>query len=278
MRVILAVLAGFGVLLVSGVAVGAMLTSSGSSGDRDPGASPATPAAVPTVGQPRLAPGQTVCQGVLHIPAPGEARVIPGEYTQQREVLGFLVVGGPAVPAGAFDAAASTIEEVFKDPALRQPLVDQGAYVVIAEKGQGVLELPEFRCLGEELGRAFSDHVCGIADRADYPLVTVNAADMVGDPEGPCSGVNVLYHELGHLVQGWILSSADYIEIRVLYQAAIDSGVYRGAYASRNVNEYFAEGTMAYFDGDPDRNLDREWLRRNDPDLLALLEQIYGPR
>ena len=167
---------------------------------------------------------------------------------------------------------------MFNDPALRQPLVDQGAYIVIAEKGQGVLELPEFRCLEEELGRSFSEHVCGIADRADYPLVTVNAADMTGDPEGPCRGVNVLYHELGHLVQGWVLSSADYIEVRVLYQAALDGGQYGRAYAMRNANEYFAEGTMAYFDGDPSTRLDRSWLRQNDPGLFALLEEVYGPR
>ena len=262
-------------LVVAGVAAGAALTNSSSGGDA-PAATAPTP--VPTTGQPRLTPGQTVCQGVLHIPSPGEPRVIPAEYTQQREVLGFAVVGGPAVPGEAFAAAVATIEEVFADPNLRQSLVDQGAYVVIAEKGQGVLELPEFRCLEDELGRAFSDHVCGIADRADYPLVTVNAADMVGDREGPCRGVNVLYHELGHLVQGWVLSSADYIEIRVLYQSAMDSGAYGSVYATRNVNEYFAEGTMAYFDGDPSTNLDRDWLRRNDPNLLALLEQIYGPR
>ncbi|MGD9933117.1 MAG: hypothetical protein AB7T37_05300 [Dehalococcoidia bacterium] len=278
MRIALAIVAGLAVLVVAGVAAGAALTSSTAGGGDVPAAPATSPTAVPTTGQPRLTPGQTVCQGVLHIPSPGEPRVIPPEYTQQREVLGFAIVGGPAVPAEAFDAAVATIEEVFEDPALRQPLVDQGAYVVIAEKGQGVLELPEFRCLEKELGRAFSDHVCGIADRADYPLVTVNAADMVGDREGPCGGVNVLYHELGHLVQGWVLSSADYIEIRVLYQAALDSGAYRGAYASRNANEYFAEGTMAYFDGDPATNLDRDWLRRNDPNLLVLLEQIYGPR
>ena len=278
MRILLAVLAAVAVLAIAGVATGAVLSSSDSGGASTPASSVASPVIAPTTGQPRLSPGQTVCQGVLHIPAPGEPRVIPAEYTQQQDALGFAIVGGPAVPPEAFEAAVATINEVFHDAALRQPLVDQGAYIVIAEKGQGVLDLPEFRCLEQELGKAFSEHVCGIADRADYPLVTVNAADMIGDPEGPCRGVNVLYHELGHLVQGWVLSSADYIEVRVLYQAALDGGQYGRAYAMRNANEYFAEGTMAYFDGDPSTHLARSWLRQNDPELFALLEQVYGPR
>ncbi|MEI2659871.1 MAG: hypothetical protein V9G11_07975 [Bifidobacterium adolescentis] len=45
----------------------------------------------------------------------------------------------------------------------------------------------------------------GVAHRAHYPVVTVNELDLLGSRSGPCAGLNILYHELGHLVQGWTL-------------------------------------------------------------------------
>jgi hypothetical protein len=228
-------------------------------------------------GLPKLKPGQTVCQGILHVPDPGEPRVFADVYTQKREVAGFTIVGSGAISAAAFDEAERTVERVFRDPALAQPLVDQGAYIIIAAPGQGVLDLPEFACLEGELGADFFTHVCGIADRADYPVVSVNELDLIGDRKGPCGGLNILYHELGHLVQGWSVSPPDYFDIRVLYQRAVDAGKLRGRYAGRNANEYFADGTQAYFHHvDRAGREDRDWLKRFDPDLYALLVRVYG--
>jgi hypothetical protein len=249
-----------------------------------PGASPAvTETATPTPeetsppsARPRFSPEGNVCQGILHRPEPGSPRQFPAFYTQQREVLGFMIVAGPDVPAEAIDVAEATIREVFVNEDLRQPLVDEGAYVAIAAAGQRPQELPEFACLVEELGEGFFTHVCGIADRADYPLVTVNAADLMGERRGPCAGLNVLYHELGHLVHGWDISPADYLDVRVYYQDAVNSGLYSDAYAMQSPGEYFAEGTQAYFDVNDDQPHDRAWLEENDPQLFEMLERIYG--
>jgi hypothetical protein len=80
-------------------------------------------------------------------------------------------------------------------------------------------------------------------------------------------------------VQGWTLAPADYFDIRQLYQHAIDTGIYkRGTdYATTNANEYFAESTQAYFlSQNPNGTRDRAWLKRNDPDMYALLDSVYG--
>lgn len=238
-----------------------------------------TPTPEPPSTLPRLTPGQTVCQGLLHVPDPTEPRTFPPEYTQRRDVLGFTILAPPGVPVEAIDVAEATIRDVFVLESTRQPLVEAGAYVVVAERGQRPQDLPEFECLLDLYGEEFFSHVCGIADRADYPLVTVNTADLLGEPDGPCRGLNVLYHELGHLVHQWVLSPAEYIDVRIYYQDAVDSGVYGGgAYAMTNPNEYFAEGTQAYFTENDRRPTNRAWLRANDPQLYALLEQVYGPR
>jgi hypothetical protein len=249
---------------------------------RSPGNAPAQlqvdlPIETPQVPAARVEQAGSVCQGIVRRPDPGEPRIFHPTYTTQREVLGFIVVGNEAVDERAFDVAVKTIEDVFSRNNLKHSLVEEGAYIIIADPQQGVLDLPEFACLERQLGAAFFTHVCGVADRADYPVATVNQLDLLGDRSGPCRGKNILYHELGHLVQGWTLEHADYIEVRLLYQAALDAGKYAGEYAATNPNEYFAEGTQAFFtergSGDS-RN--RDWLRRYDPDLFNLLQQIYG--
>ena len=218
-----------------------------------------------------------VCQGTLTRPAKGEPPRFAAMYTQRRDVLGIPVVGIDLVAEEAFDVAEDTIRDMLEDPALREPLTAEGAYVVIADETQKVLELPEFACLAGTSGASIYDHVCGVADRADYPVVTVSELDLIGDRSGPCRGLNVLYHELGHLVQGWVLGSADYVDVRLLYQEALDTGKYEGEYAARNTHEYFAESTQAYFLSiDRAGRRDRDWLKRYDPGMYQLLASVYG--
>ncbi len=219
----------------------------------------------------------SVCKSAFLRPSPDEPRDFPDFYTQRTEAMGIDIVAGPGVSSAAIARAQETLRRMFKDNHLADTLKDQGAYIIIADESQGVLDLPEFACLADEPGSQRYTHVCGVADRADYPVATVNELDLLGNRKGPCKGLNILYHEVGHLVQGWTLEHADYIDLRVMYQEAINSGKYKGLYAERNPNEYFADGTQAYFlTADPERKLDRNWLKQNDPALYEFLSRLYG--
>lgn len=228
-------------------------------------------------GAPRLAPESNVCQGLLHRPDPGAARIFAPEYTQRRETNGIVIVGNASVDSKAMDEAARTVARLFQNNDLEEPLAAEGAYVVVADSKQGVLDLPEFACLDSAATQEFFSHVCGVADRADYPVVTVNEDDLLGKRSGPCAGLNILYHELGHLVQGWTLGPADYIDIRLFYQDALNAGKYRRDYANTNPNEYFAEATQAYFlTSDVEGNHNRQWLQQYDPQIYELVSRLYG--
>jgi hypothetical protein len=241
---------------------------------------PAAPAGTPTRGtlRPRLRPGQTVCQSILHAPEPGQARVFADIYTQVDEASGIAIVAAEGVSAEAFAEARKTIERMFAGNELGGPLIEQQAYVIIVERGKGVLDQPEFACLEERYGAGFFDRVCGIADRADYPVATVNEADLLGERGGPCGGLNILYHELGHLVQNRSLPPPDYFDVKEFYQRALNARKYRDFYANTNPNEYFAEAVQAYFlSTDPRGRYDRDWLENYDPDIFALVERVFGP-
>ncbi|MCC7364235.1 MAG: hypothetical protein IT303_07660 [Dehalococcoidia bacterium] len=225
----------------------------------------------------RLPAEGNVCQGVLHRPAPGAPQTFPALYTQRTDAAGLAIVAPAGVSPEALEIARQTVEHVFAENDLEDILAEEGAYVVVAEPGQRILDLPEFDCLDGTSQTDVFDHACGVADRADYPIVTVNELDLLGDRSGPCAGLNVLYHELGHLVQNWSISPADYIETRILYQAALSAGRYRDAYAATNHHEYFAEATQAYFIHADLRGIqDRDWLERYDPALFELVDRVYS--
>ncbi|MBA4181553.1 MAG: hypothetical protein C0506_13265 [Anaerolinea sp.] len=263
-------------MVVGALAGGVLLFQAGSS-ERPPAASP-EPAATNEPAASAYKPEASVCQGLLHRPDAKSERKLPDVYTKRVEAAGITIAGNQDVSDAAMAQAAKTVERIFKNNDLEQRLAEEGAYIIVAASGQGVLDLPEFACLGQQTRIDF-DHVCGVADRADYPVATVNELDLLGDKKGPCTGLNILYHEVGHLVQGWTISPADYFDVRRFYQQAIDSGVYRrGAdYATTNANEYFAESTQSYFlSQSSNGGRDRAWLQRNDPDMFSLLASIYG--
>ena len=242
-------------------------------------AAPSTPTPLPTSTRGsafELQPG-SVCQGSFIRPTPGAVRQFSPQYTQFREALGIAIVGGPAVSPDALDAAEATVRLMFQHNDLEDALAEVQAYVIVAEPNQDVLDLPEFSCLEGRTRPNTFERVCGVADRANYPVVTVNALDLLGDSEGPCGGLNILFHELGHMVQTWSVSPADYFDARLLHHDAISAGLYSGEYASLNFREYWAEGTQAFFlSADSSGVRDRDWLRTYDPALYSLMTLVFG--
>jgi hypothetical protein len=232
----LAIVAGVGSVLFASSRGGRNVAASASSAT-------AEPAAARSGERPALAPGQTVCQGILHLPKKGEAQTFPAVYTQRVQAKGISIVASARVSPKALDEAVKTVDRLFENNHLVDPLVEEGAYIIIAERGESLLALPEFACLARQAARGLVSHACGITDRADYPVVAVNEADMLGESRGPCLGMNVLYHELGHMVQNWSLPPADWFDVKQFYADALAAGHYRDAYAATNPDEYFAEAT-----------------------------------
>jgi hypothetical protein len=240
---------------------------------------PDTPTPLPTGGgrvSPEL-PSISVCQSVFARREAGGEQQFDPEYTQIRTVLGISIVAGPGVTSDALEAAEETIRRMFLNNDLEQALEEAQAYVIVAEPNQDVLDLPEFSCLEDSFGAEFFERVCGVADRAAFPVVTVNTLDLLGDPSGPCGGVNILFHELGHMIETWAMAPADYFDARLLHHDAVTAGLYEGEYAATNFREYWAEGTQAFFlHSDRSGERDREWLKGYDPALYDLLTEVFG--
>jgi len=97
---------------------------------------------------------------------------------------------------------------------------------------------------------------------------------------------SVILHELSHAYHDQILGGYDEPRIKAAYKKAMTAGLYDKvlthtgkkvrAYAATTHMEYFAEGTEAYFDRNDFYPFVRAELKKHDPVLHDLLEEIWG--
>jgi len=97
----------------------------------------------------------------------------------------------------------------------------------------------------------------------------------------------MVLHELAHAYHHQVLGY-DHAEIKAAYRAAVSAGTYesvlyykgprRRAYALQNDQEYFAEGTEAFFGTNDFYPFVRAELKEHDPRLYALIETAWTAR
>ncbi len=91
---------------------------------------------------------------------------------------------------------------------------------------------------------------------------------------------NILIHEFNHAIHQQGLRSVDPTfdkRLRAAYKKAMEKGLWKGTYVATNHSEYWAEGAQAYFDCmRPQFGANtREKLKKYDPDLFALVDEVY---
>ncbi|NEE39751.1 hypothetical protein G3M53_81975, partial [Streptomyces sp. SID7982] len=128
-------------------------------------------------------------------------------------------------------------------------------------------------------------------------LIAIGEENLLGEPtDVPGAGIQAdgygaLRHELAHAIEE-VLDPADREQIENHYRAKSAEGEATrwpdgpGAnYSASNPRDYFAQLTNTYLavntgtdlaTGSP-RNNGADWVRQHDPELLPLLERLYGP-
>jgi alpha-glucosidase len=91
---------------------------------------------------------------------------------------------------------------------------------------------------------------------------------------------NILIHEFNHAIHQQGLRTVDPTfngRLRKAYDNAKLKGLWKGTYVETNPAEYWAEGAQAYFDCmRPQFGANtREKLQKYDPDLFALVDEVY---
>ena len=91
---------------------------------------------------------------------------------------------------------------------------------------------------------------------------------------------NILIHEFNHAIHQQGLRTVDptfHTRLKKSYDKAKAAGLWKGTYVIENPSEYWAEGAQAYFDCmRPQFGANtREKLQKYDPDLFALVDEVY---
>ena len=93
---------------------------------------------------------------------------------------------------------------------------------------------------------------------------------------------NVLFHGFAHTIHRFGLNTVDPTfnnRLQIVYDAAMEKGLWQGTYASTDRGEYWAEATRAWFhpnSGGSFKGNTRQALKVYDPGIAALLAEVYG--
>lgn len=201
---------------------------------------------------------------------------------------GIPILAHASVSDEAFFAARERLQRVLEHaPLIRRNLEARGHELHLIGLRQFTSDLPEYRDQrGTRLenGDLFDWHMTGghivanLSSCTEGTLLPIVGHRYFGD--------EVCIHELGHAVELLALSGKLRARIEAAYHRSIESGRWKGKYAAKAENEWFAELTKHYFrpEGsalafyDPRFSQARAWLRTEDPEGFQLVDDLYAGR
>ncbi|BFV61098.1 hypothetical protein KCMC57_up62020 [Kitasatospora sp. CMC57] len=241
----------------------------------------------------------------------------PGEFAKTAAQLMVDVDRSTERPASARVEATAQLARMLQSPDTAARLLTEGSRVVVVPKDVPMTDIGPFAHLGGRTadseaggGRGWDD-VRGSGGK--WAAVTeenlLGERTTVGPDQHYPDGYSTTTHEFAHTIQKFGLSEADRQLIGDTFRAKLDDeslprlfgedgpsgwsdGPRRRAdgseaenYAARDEDEYFAQLSNAYlgtnhgtdpYTGQP-RNNGADWVRAHEPELLPLLERLYGP-
>jgi hypothetical protein len=151
----------------------------------------------------------------------------------------------------ALRVACKKVELMLKKSLrIKLNLIQNGAEIHIIGKNERTSDLPEFK--GQANKKFFDKGEITDIDQRARGMANIfassgeeNLLQLPSDRYG--DGYDVLIHEFSHVIMNFGLDARIIKMIEERYQNAIGAGLWKGAYASENVQEYWAELSSWYF-------------------------------
>ena len=209
---------------------------------------------------------------------------MPEFYRQWIDVGGFPVVASEKVNPCALQEAAWLIQKVIGHrPDLLQALAKNNVRFSIMAYDEMTTKVPEHSDLKPDF--YWDRRARGLGATSARPSVSCGEENLLNYQGDPYRTENILIHEFAHAIHQMGLSTVDPDfdkRLKALYEVAMEKGLWKGTYASTNKEEYWAEGTQSWFNTNRENDAQhnhvskRGILKEYDPDLAALLTEIYG--
>ncbi|KAG2498106.1 hypothetical protein HYH03_003864 [Edaphochlamys debaryana] len=208
-----------------------------------------------------------------------------GEYRKRGSALGIEIWAYDCVLPRAVRIAEQVVGRMLElsPPEVVRRLVAGGAKVAIIGRHQVTTDIPAHSFMRwAEGGRDTDTTTRGLGGTGQNPVTSCGEENLIMQDDKWYTSENILVHEFGHTVMNIGLSAEDRAAIKQLYDAAYRAGLYdREAYIMENEDEYWAEGTQAWFHATIRTDVTggvttRDKLKARDPGLAAMMARAYG--
>ena len=209
---------------------------------------------------------------------------LTGFYDQWLDVGGLPIVASHRVqPHALLEARFLILQMLGHRPDVLAAMAANGVRYTVMAHDEWTTDVPEHADLSP--ARYWDRRARGLGATRHRPSVSCGEENLLGFPGDPYATENILIHEFAHALHEMGLSTTDpTFDKRLLasYEAALDTGRWKGTYAATNRMEYWAEGVQSYFDTNREDDgqhgpVDtREELAEHDPPLFALCVEVFG--
>ncbi|MDE0238031.1 MAG: carboxypeptidase-like regulatory domain-containing protein [bacterium] len=223
-------------------------------------------------------------------PPPGLLRLNPF-YQKYLDASGIPIISSAAVHDRALYQARSLIHEVLANrPDLIEVLASTRMRVAIMAESDVITDIPEYTGLyllspGRDWDTVLQGG--GLGPSRAIPVLVVAEENLICLQSDRIPHADVFIHEVAHAVltmavEFKLKDSEFRSRVESAYASAIVAGLWQHTYAATNPDEYWAEGTLAWFNlnspPDPIHNNvnTRAELIEYDPALAELVEEVYG--
>ena len=220
------------------------------------------------------------------VPPPSTVRAyfdLDPYYEQWIDVGGLPVLASAKVNPYAVKEAAWQIRQMIGHrPDILQAMVQNKARFSIIPHTEIITDIPEYRSDPRPDFLIFRERGWGGSEGATVTSSEENILHYSGNIYG--KGYNVQIHEFAHGIHLLGLNTFDPTfeeRLNTTYKTAMERGLWSGTYASSDMREYWAEGTMGWFHPNGRGSFSRfgntrQALKAYDPGLAALLSEVYG--
>jgi alpha-glucosidase len=198
-------------------------------------------------------------------------------YKKHVDYKGFSILGSANVSDEALLEARYLIDQLLGDREdVLKAMIKRGCHFMVMAPTEMTTDVPEQRGMKNDPKTDWDKRARGLGGKLSS-CGEENLLNLKGDRY---RSENILIHEFNHAIHQYGLREVDPTfddRLREAYKKAMDKGLWKDTYVATNHSEYWAEGVQAYFDCmRPQFGANtREKLKEYDPDLFALVDEVY---
>ncbi|MBE7494074.1 MAG: hypothetical protein HS117_03975 [Verrucomicrobiaceae bacterium] len=234
---------------------------------------------------------QVRVQGFRYDPAAKDG--VPAFYTQVVRAQGYPICGSAKVSPYALKEAVHLVDLMLAErPDVREAMIASGSRLCVLAHNEFTTDQPEFAHLGPVEGfealsakEYWDARARGLGGSETDPFCSCAEENLLAYDGDPYDTENILIHEFAHNMHLRGLTNVDPTfdtRLKAAFDDAMKAGLWKGAYASSNHHEYWAEGVQSWFDNNRQNDAQhnhvdtRDELLAYDPKLAAICREVFG--